>query len=210
MTERKSSLLTNHQREYIQGRRQIENTTNERKMKSRIRERVYTGLELDGKILHELEPEERRKIFQRWEDKHYESQYKYDFLKEGTGEHTTDIERGQLNIGLGFLLGFIFLGTEETEVDSFETLLKEGIDLALRDYGRYVKNLNLEVETGELATLGDIHESLEEGDMKFEELTPEEAARLVRSGKMSVNDFPEGFWDELIKQVELFDYNSIH
>ena len=204
MPDREASLLTPQQRKYLKGDVKYDKPATERKMKNRIRERVYTGLELDGKILSEVEPEERRKIFEYGRDKEIESKYKPDIPKRrDMGSIWLKLLDSQINIGSICLLGFLFLGLEEKGED-FEDILELGIDLAVRKKGLSVKSLEFDVEFSKLASIEDISEWLEEGDMEFSELTPEEAVRLVKSGEMDFEDFPDEFQEFLIKVTDFF------
>lgn len=187
MGDTPSALLTNSQREYVAGDREHDNATNERKHRSRIRKRVYAGIEQDGIVLGEMDAELRREIFQEWQNRNYEPGHGVD-VPNGEAMGPDDLERWHLRAGIEELLGFLYLGVEEGAVGDFETILTDAIDAAVRERGQYVERVDLDVELGDLATADDLRERLAAGDIEPDDLTLREARALLDDGAVDPGD----------------------
>lgn len=203
MADRPSALLTNSQRDYIGGDSDHENGTNKRKMRSRIRKRVYTGIEQDGIVLGKMEPELRRDIFQEWESRNYESAPGVDIPKpDAPGD--VRFEKHHFRTGVKGLLQFLYFGVEDPRVDvgDFGNILEDAIDAAVREQGQYVENFHLDIELGDLATEEDVRKKLLSGELEFEDLTVKEVRALLGSGEMDPEEFPVGFLANLNDTLE--------
>lgn len=195
--DRPTGLLTDAQRELVIGERDFENPTNERKMWSRVRRRIYRALRFDGIVLSEMAPDQRRKIFRYWEEQNYERHPSgLKLPKEDShappAEGTDVFEMSSLRFSLERLLGFLYLGVEEGSVGDFEDVLEGAIDQVARREGRYVKDLDLIIEFGETTVLsaeaiaervrvGDVDVTLLEVRRAIDEgaLDPEEAEAVL-------------------------------
>lgn len=198
-----SALLTNSQRDYL--RDGGEEPSNEYMMKRRIRERVFAGLRYDGMILKQMDPELRREIFRYWEEVNYESEGNGVKVRKEDAWMSDEGERTQFEFGLRGLLGFIYMGVEEGDVGDFWEILEDGIDRALRERGRHVEKFEPNLEQGKLATVEDVYEMLEEGELEYEDLTFGDIQALISSDLMEMEDFPVGFLEDIVEAMEYLE-----
>jgi len=208
MSDRPSALLTNTHRDYVMDRSERDNATNARKLRERLRDRVFTGLEQDGKILAELDDDLRRGIFRAWENRNYENHPSGIDIPKSEPVMGDDVEKMQLRFGIQGLLQFIYLGVEESDVGDFFELVDEAIDSAVRDQGLYVEDSTHDIEFGELATIEDVHQMLESGELDFDDLTIGEVGALIESGEMDPEDFPQDFLKDIVEMIE--DMEALH
>lgn len=200
MEDRQSALLTKSQREFIQDR-QDETSDKARKQRGRIRDRVYTSLEIDGNLLTEINPEERRKIFRDWENRNYETHPSpVDIPKDNW--IPDNLEKHGLRNGIAHLLRFIYLGVEEGSLGPFEELLKWALEEEYRKRGETIDSLTIELETSRLLTLEELAGLIEEGELSYGELTPREFQQLVEKGFVELEDVPTQELEEFIKTHE--------
>jgi hypothetical protein len=184
MSERKSALLTRSHRDYVMGRTDPSNVSEYR---SRVVDRVFTGLEQDGKFLKQMEPDLRREIFREWEKRNYTSQANGIQVRD-PGAMNVCFEQHRFQSGLRGLLYFLYLGIEESALDGFDKVLEDAIDSVARERGQYVKHFELTIEYGDVASLDDIHRWFENGELEFEDLTIPEIEALVKSGRLELDD----------------------
>jgi hypothetical protein len=184
MTDRKSALLTRSHRDYVMGRNDPSNVSEYR---NRVVDRVFTGLEQDGKFLKQIEPDLRREIFREWEER--------DYTSRANGVQVRDpdamlpcFEQHRFRSGLEGLLYFLYLGIEESALDGFDKVLEDAIDSVARERGQYVKHFELTIEYGDVASLDDINRWLESGELEFADLTMAEIEALVESGRLELDD----------------------
>lgn len=141
MSERPSALLTKTQRDYLRGSRESKGPEHDRALRSRLRTRVYEGLN-DGTILwSHLDPEEIEKIFAAWEDAdedldEREQEQMKEFLPSfGDADEQ---ERQSFERALIGLVAFIYTGTKASGNLDAETILTTGVEHAERVQGNEV------------------------------------------------------------------------
>lgn len=197
MTKWQSSLLTNRQREYLKGE---EEPSNESQMKKRIRERVYAGFRKDGGVLlDELSIEERRRMFRHWENREDE---RHPEEVEIEDPFLRNLEKSTVEINLGDLLGFIYFGTEETNLSDFEELLEHGIQQGAEQYGLRVSEFDLTVEFEERLTPEKLFEHLKNDNVSMElleEIGVSYINTLVQSDKFNLDELPQKYQDYLLE-----------
>lgn len=200
MSESQSSLLTERQRKYLRG---DVDPSNESRMKKRIRERVYKGLRWDGGVLLDnLPADERRRLFRMWENQ------RHDNVREDVAIDTNhpiavpEIHKTDFEIGLRHLLGFVYLGVEETNLKDFETLLEQGINRAVQERGQRVKELNLEIKFGSYATVEDLQEMLENGKIEVSDIPISRRADMIDSDSIELSRKHEEEMRKSIKSIQ--------
>lgn len=199
MSDRQASLLTDRQREYLQGETP---PSNESQMRSRIRERVYHGLR-DGSILFdELPTKDRKKIFRQWEHER-DDEIRDDVVSE-TG-HTTEMTpllKGDFNIRLSNLIALIYLGSEETAIDDFESLVESAVQKAAKEKGKYISEFNLEIEFTQQSRGEMVFEALKEDEVDFDELKTNQLGDLVDSDTVDWRDLPDEKRKKVVEFIE--------
>lgn len=152
-SDRPAALLTESQREYIRGEREIDNASHERSLRSRIRERVHAGI-LDFSLL-----------FKRWDERERE-----EVLGWGTD--------GEIGDALADLIALVYAEAGES---GLRHLLLRGVQKAeqrLAGSDLYNVNVEFEVETPPKTQVKKAVEKFESG--KLHRLTDGEAQAIVK------------------------------
>lgn len=193
--DRTTGLLTDANRELARGEREFDNSNNRSTMVGRLRYRIYRGLEIDGPILSNLDAEVRRKIFRDWENRVYDDLPEWLDHDEMHSRNTTheSFEKNLLKRGIRGWLKFIYLGVQEGNLGDFEELLRDAINDAERDRGRYVSELNLSIR---FDTLDEIQSRVEAGEIGFRDLTLHQIQSLMRENRLS-DEAESDLFDEL-------------
>jgi hypothetical protein len=199
MSENQASLLTERQRGYLRG--EVE-PSNESQMKGRIRERVYSGLRNDsGILLDQLPAEQRRDIFRNWENnQNTKVPQEVDF-----NPIEQDFEKSTLQIELSHLLAFLYIGIEESELDSFAETLKSGLSHAARERNQYVSEFDLHVDFEERATGEEIYNAVKEGEIELDDLTVTQVQKMLRSDSTDIEELPNDIETELTNFFDNFE-----
>lgn len=183
-----SALLTESQRKYVM---ESDKQAKKYMMKSRIRKRVFAGLDVDGKILSEIDPDLRHDIFSEWKNKNYEPNSCDVRIRKPDAWLSDEGEKSQFQFGIQGLFEFIYLGLEESNAGDFWEILEDAIDQAVRDRGKYVKHFEPNIEFGNLATQEDTYRMWQAGDIDLVELTLQEIFALYESGHMDLDDLTD-------------------
>lgn len=200
-TERKNSLLTSTQREFL--RNQGDYYTGEYAKQQRydrregIKKRVWHGF-LDGATMFDhTTPEQRRAIFDGWAEFAHPRSVPGD---EDRPDHFGDIadhrgkwfEKVRAEGGFSSWISFLYLGLSESDEFDFETVLRTGIERAEESRGRIVTDLDFRVDTRERRSLDELKSRFQ----RRQRLTTEEIQRLRAAGELTDGELV-AYYDEL-------------
>lgn len=182
--ERGRGVLSKTDREYIRNPDEYTRQSAYERRKH-IRNRVYNAF-LDGALLLSLSADERKRIFEGWNEFADDVSAPED---AGRPEHFADparsrgqmLEKVRAERGLSSWFAFLYAGiSASTELD-FQPVLTEGIKTAERARGRVVTDLDIQVETRSQRDLDELTERFEQGL----ELTTREIQRLRETADVS-------------------------
>jgi hypothetical protein len=199
MADRPTSILTESQREYIQGKLEHENSANERNLRSRLRDRIYTALEYDGHLLTKLDSAERKQIFRDWESLQYETVPEGLSAKTDSQKAEGNKERFLLKDGITDLITFLYLGIKEGNVGEFEEIVANAVQSARNEHGEAVKNVDVSITIEEYEqkeieemSLAELSQRFESGDIDsdtyFEEVATRRNEELKEEGSLSARE----------------------
>ena len=186
--ERTGSLLTPTQREFLQNRGEYytgEYAKQQRySRRESIRKRVWNGF-LDGELLFNYTtPEQRRGIFDSWEEF---SESIHDPADEDRPGHFGDaaesrgefVEKARARDAFSSWVSFLYLGLSGSDVFDFESVLRAGIERAEASRGRAVTAFDFNVRTRDRRSLDELAELFD----RRQPLTTEEIHRLRVEGE---------------------------
>jgi hypothetical protein len=174
-------------------------------MKKRIRERVYQGFRDGSLLLNELDSDERKRLFREWENQRNDKMRNDVATEAGVESPASELHKGDLNIRLGNLLGFIYFGAQETSLDDFEDLLESGINTEMKQEGQYVKSLSLDIEFGKLMTLDDVFHQLKNGELAVEDLPFSKITDIIKADSLDLDELSERQRNEMAEALETLE-----
>jgi hypothetical protein len=198
---RADALLTSTQREFL--RNQGDYYTGEFAKQQRydrrenIKKRVWNGF-LDGTtLLEHTTPDQRRAIFDGWEDfARPESapgdDERPDYFGDVAKSRGEWIEKLRADAGFSSWIAFLYLGLSESDGIDFEPALRRGIEQAEESRGQVVTDLEFQVDTRERRSIDELKERFE----RHTRLTTEEIQRLRAAGEFT-DDELVAYYDEL-------------
>lgn len=207
MSGKGQSMLTEAQREYLRGE---SNPSNPSVIKGRIRERIYNSFRRDGAILlEEISPEERREIFRYWQDEEADAERGVDSFSETYYNETMEwAEKGSFEINLPRMLAFLYLGLEESSLDSFPEVLEHAMNYVAQERDEYVSNFNFHVEFEDQPTAEDIFQALKKGNVNPGQLSIRQLTSVVNSDTVDWQELPAEQQERIIELLKMMESAS--
>jgi len=138
-----AALLTSTQREYLfpDTNEKERQGAEERAFKSRLRRRIYFGLHDGMLIWQNLDPEERRKIFNIWKKAGEEVEYVDDTPGEEIlkFDRAAQREQGRFEKALISMVAFIYLGALEAGEFDADSIITNAVATAEEARGNRIK-----------------------------------------------------------------------
>ena len=174
-TERARGILSKSDRAYIRDPDSYNRQASYERRKH-IRERTWNAF-VDGALLCELDPDERSRIFDGWD----EFADSIALSERGDGIAFPTVEQMKGELGFSAWIAFLYAGINAGDKFDFRTTLERGIKYAEASRGRVVTDFDFEVQTRARRDIDELTQRFEHGA----ELTTREIQRLRNEADIS-------------------------